>query len=248
MTTSAYSLLLSVVLLAGSVTVHAQQDMFANPENLQVLPEDISPQELRATMRGFAMATGLRCASCHVAGDAEDFSTYDFPNDEKELKNKARAMLKMVNVINTRHLADFGDDRLQVQCLTCHRGVQKPQFTGQILAEAAAEDGVPGIQQRYRELKEQYYGSHSYDFTEFTLTDFARSRAVAGEMAQARAVLDIVLAEHPDSFTGHFMYGELMLELDQPAEAKTHYLRARQINPGVPMVQQRLDQLEAGEN
>ena len=31
-----------------------------------MLPEDISAQELSATMRGFALGLGLRCSNCHV--------------------------------------------------------------------------------------------------------------------------------------------------------------------------------------
>ena len=51
---------------------------FDNPTNLKVLPENISPDELGQTMRGFAMGTGNRCSACHVGEVEADLSTYDF--------------------------------------------------------------------------------------------------------------------------------------------------------------------------
>ena len=46
-------------------------------------------------------------------------------------------------------------------------------------ATAADEGGVEAMTGKYRELREKYYGSHSYDFTDMGLSDFARSRAMS---------------------------------------------------------------------
>lgn len=46
-----------------SGVVQAQQagkDVYADPQNLKVLPEDISPRELGDTMKGFALGLGAR--------------------------------------------------------------------------------------------------------------------------------------------------------------------------------------------
>ena len=55
-------------------------------ENLQVLPEDITRRELVGYMRNFALSLGVRCEYCHVGEDPSDFSTFDFPSDEKTPK------------------------------------------------------------------------------------------------------------------------------------------------------------------
>src|SRR5882672_10879741 len=67
---------------------HAQQPPFA-PQNLQVLPKDISRQDLIGAMRLFNQALGVQCDHCHVARE--------FAKDDKPTKNVARAMIRMVH-------------------------------------------------------------------------------------------------------------------------------------------------------
>ena len=120
-----------VVLLAGLLVGLGSTDVLAQQwhwpektENLQVLPEDIGPDELSATMRGFAMALGVRCEHCHDDTNGNRLSEIDFPADTKETKEIARLMLKMVHRINSEELAELDEDRperVQVTCVTCHR-------------------------------------------------------------------------------------------------------------------------------
>ena len=85
--TAAIVVTISFFLTAGGV---ASAGIFDDPQNLKVLPEDISTEELRQTMRGFAQGTGSRCSACHVGKVEADLSTYDFSIDDKEKKLKAR--------------------------------------------------------------------------------------------------------------------------------------------------------------
>lgn len=62
--------------------------------NLQVLPKDISKQELVNIMKNFCFTMDQRCSYCHVATD--DLSSADFPSDEKEPKKKARELLRLI--------------------------------------------------------------------------------------------------------------------------------------------------------
>ena len=55
---------LALILIFGLSPANA--GMWDDPQNLKVLSEDISPDELRMTMPGFAMGTGSRCSACHV--------------------------------------------------------------------------------------------------------------------------------------------------------------------------------------
>ena len=62
----------AAVLLAACAAMRAQkhQEVRADAsefKNLQVLPSNISHDELIATMRGYAAALGTRCDHCHVA-------------------------------------------------------------------------------------------------------------------------------------------------------------------------------------
>ncbi len=62
--------------------------------NLQVLPKDITKQELVDIMKNFCFTMDQRCSYCHVATD--DLSSADFPSDEKETKKKARELLRLI--------------------------------------------------------------------------------------------------------------------------------------------------------
>jgi hypothetical protein len=95
--------------------------------NLQVLPKDISKDDLVNTMRLFARSLGVHCDHCHE----EVGETVDWASDKKEAKNAARTMMKMVHEINTNYMPKTeplpgeksGD---KVNCWTCHRGAKEP--------------------------------------------------------------------------------------------------------------------------
>ncbi len=238
------TMLILVISLFGQVVAMAD-DIYENPQNLKVLSKDITPGELRDTMKNFAISTGLRCSSCHVGEESQPLQEYDFAADEKPRKKLARAMLELTQGINNTISGYSTATHVQVECVTCHRGVPQPKMLAAVLAEAADEQGVAGIQQQYQTLRSRYYGTHSYDFSDFTLTEFAQSRALAGHTDQAYAVLDILLADNPESFMGHFAYGELANREGNAVLAKTHYARAMELNSSAAgFLQQRIDQLQ----
>jgi hypothetical protein len=94
------------------------------PKNLQVLPKDMTLQQVTATMRRIAGSLGVECTHCHVASMA------DRASDEKPTKLVARKMIKMTLTINNEMLKDIGEPAKEgeqkVTCFTCHRGALKP--------------------------------------------------------------------------------------------------------------------------
>jgi hypothetical protein len=124
-------LIAAAIAVALGAVASAQQWTPPTPKNLQVLPKDMPPRALVATMRSFAQGLGVRCQHCHVykGTNADDLNAYDFANDEKEEKKIARVMLKMV-MSNNEVLKDVGDPapagELKVSCYTCHRGEKHP--------------------------------------------------------------------------------------------------------------------------
>ena len=97
-------------------------------KNLQVLPKDISRQDLTETMRAFNTALGVQCTYCHAyigPGDPKN----DMASDEKAPKLVARVMLQMTSDINARLAANIkkpADQITKVACATCHRGSAIP--------------------------------------------------------------------------------------------------------------------------
>jgi len=94
------------------------------PQNLQVLPKDMTTQQVQMLMRTYTAALGVECSHCHVGTMA------DRAKDDKPEKLKARKMIEMVNAINNEHLKGIGEPAAagtqKVTCFTCHRGALKP--------------------------------------------------------------------------------------------------------------------------
>jgi len=72
--------------------------------NLQILPKDITREDLVREMRGFAGALGVRCVYCHKGEDNPGLKDVDFASDARGTKKTARAMMRMVYAINTDHV------------------------------------------------------------------------------------------------------------------------------------------------
>ena len=92
----------------------------APPQNLQVLPKDMTRQDVTALMRTFTAALGVQCTHCHV-GTPQERAKDDLPT-----KAKARKMLTMVMAINTDPMEVKPGEPNKVTCYTCHRGALKP--------------------------------------------------------------------------------------------------------------------------
>ena len=100
----------------------------AAPTNLQVLPKDISREELIATMRGYTAGLGVQCNYCHVQEGRGGRN--DMASDEKPPKKAARVRIQMMNHVNETLATGLGKsaaDVTKVQCATCHRGEPIPK-------------------------------------------------------------------------------------------------------------------------
>jgi hypothetical protein len=106
--------------------------------NLKVLPQNITHDELVATMRGFSRALGTRCDHCHAENPPGSKERFDFASDAKPEKNVARTMLRMTQAINGEYLAKVNPHDQNVTCMTCHRGNTVPPPPPAAPAEGAA--------------------------------------------------------------------------------------------------------------
>lgn len=102
--------------------------------NLQILPQNISHDELIDTMRRFAQALGVECSHCHAALAANP-QKLDFPSDAKSEKSAARVMLQMTARINRDYIPKIEDAYTTVSCWTCHRGKTQPDIVPSLPAE-----------------------------------------------------------------------------------------------------------------
>ena len=240
--------LLTLLIMAGwTMPAQAQQWQWPeDPENLKVLPEDISVQDLRATMVGFSTALGVRCHHCHDDANGRRLSEIDFASDAKPEKEKARVMLRMVEAINTEHLAELdvpAHERLTVTCLTCHRGLPRPVLLEDVLVDLVPAHGVDSTITSYRALREAHYGGFAYDFSEPVLLRVAGELAEDALLDDALEILALNLEMYPNSWRTHFAFGELYLQQGDEDAARKHYEAVLALNPNHPVAQQRLEAL-----
>ena len=121
----------AALLLAACAAIRAQKQQQVRADasefkNLQVLPSNISHDELIATMRGFARALGTRCDHCHVPNPPGSKEQFNFASDAKKEKNIARTMLRMTRAINSDYLPRVDPRGQKVACITCHLGHPEP--------------------------------------------------------------------------------------------------------------------------
>ena len=86
--------IVSVIFLAACAAISQQksQPQVADNlqfHNLQVLPPNITHDELIATMRGIARSLGTKCNHCHVANAPGAQEEFDFASDAKPEKSRA---------------------------------------------------------------------------------------------------------------------------------------------------------------
>ncbi len=238
------NLTLSLVLftlLAGSASAQVP-DKFTN---LKVLPEDIGKRELITTMKSFAAALGMRCTDCHEQKIPGDFSSIDWASDKLPNKDIARGMMKMVGGINSDLLpAATGEHDFSVRCVTCHRGVDHPRTLDNVVLKAITKDGAEAGEARYRELRENYYGSGAYDFTAMTLATVAQTLAQErGDMEGARRMVLLNLEMNPDHADGYLMLAQFDLAGGDNDAARININKALAIEPDHGHAQRMLKQL-----
>lgn len=226
------ALALAALSIGGPAPTSAQiPDEF---RNLQVLPEDIDHDSLVFLMRSFSFATGLRCEECHVMGEDGAFIGARFDLDEKPLKKKARAMLRMVNRLNAEFLPGLPDRAsppLWVECKTCHRGLHRPDLLRTELHRVVDEEGVDAAVARYRELRADRMDLGAYDFGVWEMMELARELEKEGKVAEAAVMLELNEEFHPRSASIPRELGSIYERLGRTGDAVAAYRRTLGLNP-----------------
>ena len=226
-----------------------RKDIYADPQNLKVLSKDINSKKLGDTMKGFAIGLGVRCETCHVGEAGQPLHTFDFDSDEKPMKRKARVMMQMLADVNSDYVPQLNEiedaKRVEVRCVTCHRGRPQPKLIEDELDEQLADAGLDAALARYAELRENYYGSQSYDFSEFTLPMYVQQLAAHEQLDAAIALLQLNVENFPQSYYTQFVLGELNSAADNKPAALDAYAKAMELNPrSAPFLEPRIAALK----
>lgn len=220
-------------------------------ENLQILPKDIDKGQLLGVMKSYTRALGVRCQHCHIGEEGRPLSTFDFVSDEKATKKTTRTMMRMVDEINSKFIATLGGDetpRFAVRCMTCHHGQARPQTLGQALAQVLEVKGLDAALEHYQELRQQYFGSHTFDFSDDALLALGQQLIEGGKKVEATAFLERNAELYPDSAMTHYFLGELYGEAGDKPKALASYRRALDLQPGNPRIEQKLEELTGSDH
>jgi hypothetical protein len=218
------------------------------PKNLMVLPKDFTREQVTAVMRGFTGALGVRCTHCHVGQDGNPPSM-DYASDDKDEKQTAREMMRMVGTINTEFVRKVsgGDAKADVRCETCHRGrTHPPQPMADLLADTAATQGAEAALGKYSQLRAESLEAGQYDFRARSVLGAARRLQDDKAPEAALTLLKGAVALFPDSADVAASLGMALLQGDDKEGAKAQFDRALTIDPKNGQAQQGLRRLQGG--
>jgi len=214
--------------------------------NVRVFPRTTDVRTLVNYMRGITGALGVRCTYCHVGQEGRPLDTYDFPSDSLRNKRTARVMMQMMRAINDSALTQVPErpsPAIQVTCATCHHGQARPMTIEQQLADAFQKGGLDSATRRYRDLRQQYYGSWTYDFGEGGLPSFALGLAQQGQVDNALGLLTLNLEFNPNSAFAYAGLGEAYRMKGDTANAVTNFRAALQRDPNNQIATRRLREM-----
>ena len=217
------------------------------PQNLQHFPKDIAQDQLIQRMREFSFALGVRCEYCHDAPEGTKPGPAAFSSDVKPAKLKARAMLHMVDQLNSSLLAGLpsrAEPRVEVTCATCHRGLPLPKTLQTTLFEITKREGAAAAVARYRQLRAAEAYTGRYNFGEWEINELARRLTETGDRGAAIAILDMNGEFYPKSAAIDFMLGELHLANGDRDKALASYRLSLEKAPQNEMAKKRIEELQ----
>ncbi|HUV70859.1 MAG TPA: c-type cytochrome [Terracidiphilus sp.] len=107
------------------------------PKNLQVLPKDLTGNQVHEIMEGWAGSLGVHCDTCHAADPTNigpnGRPRLKFDDDSKPEKRMARIMYTMTEDMKKNYIAKVAEmDKMgspvpPLTCGTCHRGHLDPE-------------------------------------------------------------------------------------------------------------------------
>jgi tetratricopeptide (TPR) repeat protein len=230
----------ALLLMAGAALAQPGQEA---PQNLKVLPKDWTRPQVIQVMQNFTAALGVGCEHCHVEKEG---APPDFAADDKEEKEKARAMMHIVQDLNARLPKDFNEpanELTRIGCITCHRGVVEPKQLGEILAKTSADKGFAAASAQYNDLKSKYYGAQAYDFSETGLIATARP-LIQNRPDEAIQFLELNLKLFPKSAASYVTMAQAQQAKKDNAGAMASLEKALAIDPKNGQAQRMLGQLK----
>jgi tetratricopeptide (TPR) repeat protein len=190
-------------------------------------------------MQAIAEALGVTCDYCHSAARGSGL-----PEPKKDI---ARGMIAMTRELNTKIESATGKAAgaaTRVDCITCHRGVPVPKQLGDVIWQAAIQQGAPAAIEQYRDLRSRFYGKAAYDFSEQTLINVAQ-RLANVKADDAISLLKLNLEFFPESSRTYVTIAYAYTRKVDDASAIIALEKALELNPADNVARGQLEQLKS---
>jgi hypothetical protein len=213
--------------------------------NLQIIPKDTPRPQVLATMQAFTQSLGVQCNYCHVFEGRGGRN--DMASDEKPAKKAARGMMLLAREINTKLPEAIGkpaDATTRVGCATCHRGVPIPKQIADIVTDAGNSGGATAGLAKFKDLRTQFYGGQSYDFSEGSLIAIAQRASTANKADDALAYLNANLDYYPKSARTYVTIGQIKNAKGDKPGAIAALEKAVELDPGNAQAKAQLESLK----
>jgi hypothetical protein len=217
------------------------------PTNLKVLDSTLTHDQVIDIMGSFTAALGVECNYCH-ARPAPGSREMDFASDSNKVKLVARDMIKMVGGINGNYIKNLpvsDAPKVNVECVTCHHGQPLPRQIQDVLMQARKEHGMHALDSVYRDLRQKYYGSAAYDFSDRSLAHIGMEVAQESD-SDGLAILKLNNEFNPKSVMNFWAMGRVYTSLGDTADAVASLKKALEISPDNRRVMRDLQMLTGG--
>jgi tetratricopeptide (TPR) repeat protein len=123
--------------------------------------------------------------------------------------------------------------------------VTHPRTLDEELLKVITSDGVAAGESRYRELRESYYGSGSYDFMPMSLATVAETLAQEhADLDGARRMVHLNLEMNPEHADSYLMLAQIDLSAGDKDAARANIDKVLAIDPSNGHAKRLLQQLE----
>jgi len=218
-----------------------------HPQNIKVLPSNLTADELRSAMHEFSEGLGVRCNYCHVGEEGKPFTEWDFASDEKPNKERAREMILMMYDID-EHLAKIqpsGDKRVYITCYTCHHGRSRPMTLEEEISEAYRKDGLEMAITHLSALKKEYYGKGVYNFeSDQVLSEFGQSLLDSSKTDEALRVFKLNTEKFPQSSRAWSSLASAYMKTGSNDDAIKAFEKSIELDPRNRYAKQMLEKLK----
>src|SRR5262249_46367136 len=134
---------------------------------------------------------------------------------------------------------------VRVECVTCHRGLSRPDTINALLDRVLAKDGAAAALATYKDMRAELLASGRYDFSQGPLNTLAERLLAEGRGRDALPFLELNAQNYPSGPWIQYLLGEARLAAGDRPGALEAYERSLALSPENFQARKRVEELRA---